>query len=289
MNGQAIRRSIAATDKIRKITKAMQLVSANHLAHAVHIEANGKPYVAAIDDIISYWMIRHKEMQHPFFVQSPLLQQLVVIFSSDRGLCGALNLNTFKVATERMAQDAKEFNIKSTVITVGEKALNFFGRGGMDLYASVTKLGNHPTLSQLSGIITLITDGYHNKQWQRVVLVYPSFVNTMVQKPVIETLLPITQVLREHPKSIMDAIDYIYEPTMPQVVDVLLEHYMNAHIHQAALEMLASEQAARMVAMQNATDNAETCKKDLERDYNKARQAAITQEIAEITAGSEAL
>ena len=252
-------------------------------------EKNGKPYIFAINDIISYWMVRHSEKRHPFFTQFPLKQQLVVVYSSDRGLCGALNLNTFKLASERMAHDSQVNHLQSMVITVGEKALQFFGRDGMHLQASITKLGMNPRIEQLAGILKIITDGYYQKKWQKVLLVYPTFVNTMTQKPIINTLLPITTIPHAYPTSTSDGIDYLYEPTVKDVMDVLLANYVDATVYQAALETLASEQAARMVAMQNATDNAETCKHELELSYHKTRQAAITQEIAEITAGSEAL
>jgi F-type H+-transporting ATPase subunit gamma len=289
MSGQAIRRSIAATDKIRKITRAMQLVSANHLAQATHQEKNSKPYLYGLLDIISYWMIRRHEKKHPYFIASPLTCQLVVVYASDRGLCGALNLNTFKAAVEKMSHDALRDNIQSSVIALGDKALEFFGRNGMHIEASVTKLGLEPRLEQLKGVLKIITDGYYSKRWQKVLLVYPKFINTMSQKPCVSTLLPITDIPRPQPQTVCDGVDYIYEPGLERVMEVLLENYVDASVYQAALETVASEQASRMVAMQNATENAEECKKDLELRYHKARQAAITQEIAEITAGSEAL
>lgn len=289
MSQQSIRRSIEATEKIRKITKAMQLVSVNHLTRASALERNGKPYVAALKDIMAHWMSRHAEHSHVYFQAQPVRSQLIIIYGSDRGLCGAMNLNVLKMAMEKIVADNEKLNIHSDVITVGEKALQFLGRYGVNIEASIGRLGMHPHIDQISGIINILTDGYLAKKWQRVLMVYPKFVNTMIQTPVVETLLPLEPMVPKATSSKTAHVDYLYEPDVNSVISRLLENYIDAKVYQAVLETLASEQAARMVAMQSATDNAESFKHDLERSYHKIRQAGITREIAEITSGAEAI
>ena len=288
MSQQSIRRSIEATEKIRKITKAMQLVSVNHLTRASALERNGRPYVAALKDIMQHWMHKHVEHTHVYFQSRPVVSQLIITYGSDRGLCGAMNLNVLKMTMEKIISDRDNLNIDSHVITVGEKALQFLGRHGVCIEASVSRLGMHPHIEQLTGIIKILIDGYLAQKWQRVVLIYPKFINTMTQVPVTELLLPLEPIQSDQ-KSLSDHVDYLYEPNVATVIDRLLENYIDALVYQATLETLASEQAARMVAMQSATDNAETCKHELERSYHKIRQAGITREIAEITAGAEAI
>lgn len=288
MSQQTIRRSIEATEKIRKITKAMQLVSVNHLTRASALERNGRPYVAALIDIIKHWMCKHDEHAHPYFQENAVDSQLFIVYGSDRGLCGALNLNVIKALMEKIKKDKEESGIYSSVITIGDKHEQFLHRCGIDVVASVTKLGMHPHIEQLSGIIKIVIEGYLDKQWQKVYLVYPKFINTMVQTPAVEPLLPIESTDLKKPGSLSDRIDYLYEPSVNDVIDRLLGNYLDALVYQASLETLASEQAARMVAMQHATDNAESCKSELERSYHKIRQAGITREIAEITSGAEA-
>lgn len=288
MSQQSIRRSIEATEKIRKITKAMQLVSVNHLTRASALERNGKPYVTALKDIMNQWMFKHEEHAHPYFQKKAVSSQLIIVYGCDRGLCGALNLNVLKLTMEEILS-SKEKNIHSHVMAIGDKPSQFLARRGIQLEASVTKLGMHPHIDQLSSMIKAMLDGYMSGKWQRVLLIYPKFVNTMVQTPIIESMLPLESPGLERPETLSDQIDYIYEPSVSGVINRLLENYIDSKVYQATLETLASEQAARMVAMQNATDNAETCKDELERSYHKMRQAGITREIAEITSGAEAI
>ena len=284
MNQNAIKRSIIATEKIRQITKAMQLVSANHLSRTVALARNTKPYLTAVDAMVHSYLSRNKN-QHKYITEAPVVDQLIVVFSTDRGLCGALNLNTLKTAVDIIERNKKN-SINTHIITFGDKALNFFIRKKIKIVDSISKLGIHPHLQNIIGILQNVVDGYNNNLWQEVLLIYPKHINTMTQLVTVEQLLPIV------PSDInndINNIDYLYEPNIHIVISLLLDYYLESHLYQATLELLASEQSARMVAMQNATNNAETSKHNLERIYHKARQAAITQEIAEIANGAEAL
>lgn len=287
MSQQSIARSIQATEKIRKITRAMQLVSVNHLARASALHRAGQPYADGIVSILAHWMRKHEGHHHPYFDVRPVRRQLVLVYGSDRGLCGALNLNVLKMAVTRMSEDALS-GIDSHVVTVGEKIFQFFSKRGFCIEASVSKLGLHPHIQKMAGIIEILVEGYMTGQYDRVLLVYPKYVNTMTQEPVIDVVLPIDPAQVRSETALSDRVDYIYEPGVAAIVDRLLKAYIETMVFQAAVETLASEQAARMVAMQNATDNAESCKKDLERSYHRMRQAGITREIAEIIGGAEA-
>lgn len=287
MSQQSIKRSIEATDKIRKITKAMQLVSVNHLTRAASLERNGKPYLNALLDIINHWMLKHEEKTHPYFKVRELKTQLVIIYGSDKGLCASLNLNTIKMALEQISSD-QERGVMSRIITIGDKPLQFLSRRFNNIEASIHKLGMHIHIEDLAGIINILMDGYLNDRWQKVVLIYPKFINTMTQTPTMDVLLPLESEHMKSSKTSFDAVDYIYEPSVNEVLDKLLQSYIDTQVYQAALETLASEQAARMVAMQNATENAESCKHELEIKFHKIRQAVITREIAEITSGAQA-
>lgn len=277
MSHQNIRRSILSTNKIQQITRAMELMSGNHMSHALNWFKHARRYHESLENIIQGLDLQEQAPKHPWLTPSPLKGQLIVVYGSDRGLCGALNLNTFKLALEQ----AQQANIPTAFITIGEKAKQFFLRRKADVRGSWSRLGLHPRLETLSGLLPLILEGYHLQEWQKVLLVYPKYINTMVQKPTAEVLLPIQYSASK------TRDDVLYEPDVSVLIDWLLRHRMTSHLYRAALETSASEQSARMLAMKSATDNAESLKKTLERRYHKERQATITREIAEIVAGIE--
>lgn len=285
-NAKEIRTKIRSVESTKKITRAMEMVAASKMRKAQDRMRMSRPYVDRIEEVIKHISTGSLEYKHPFTIARETKKVGVIVISSDRGLCGGLNINLFKALMEKF-QNFKDQNIDITTCTVGSKAFSFFSRFGVDLSAKVNQLGSEPHIKDLIGVIQVMLDKFDNYEIDEVWVAYNEFVNTMVQTPVIKKLLPITNEEKFDPSK--RRWDYIYEPSPEFLLDGLFHRYIESLVYQAVVENLASEQAARMVAMKSATDNAGDLINEFKLLYNKARQAAITQELSEIVAGAAAV
>ncbi|MGZ5027425.1 MAG: F0F1 ATP synthase subunit gamma, partial [Methylobacter sp.] len=245
-----------------------------------------RPYSRKIGQIIKHLAQANPEYKHPFLVERPVKRVGVIIVSSDRGLCGGLNSNLFRKTLAQMAE-WQNAGVEIDICTVGTKAFGFFGNLKANLVGQVSKLGDTPHQHDIIGIIKIMLDEYLQGTIDELHLVYNEFVNTMTQRPTVEKLLPV--VASELEENLSGHWDYIYEPDAKEVLDHLLTRYIESIVYQGLVENNACEQAARMVAMKSASDNAGNIISELQLVYNKARQAAITQEISEIVAGAAAV
>jgi F-type H+-transporting ATPase subunit gamma len=280
-----IRSKIASVKSTQKITKAMQMVATSKMRRAQERMRLARPYAQKMREVIGHLTEANPDYHHPFLVAREPKAVGIIVVSTDRGLAGALNANVFKQTLHLM----REWQSKGATVSlclIGTKGLNFFRRLGTPILASVTGLGDKPHVKDLIGTVKVMLDGYREGKLDRLFLVNAQFVNTMTQKPALEQLLPIeamdTEGLPEH-------WDYIYEPDAAAILDGLLMRYIESQVYRAAVENVASEMAARMVAMKAATDNAGKLINELQLIYNKARQAAITKEISEIVGGAAAV
>ena len=280
-----IRAKIASVKSTQKITKAMQMVATSKMRRAQERMRLARPYAQKMRDVIGHLTEANPDYHHPFLVTREPKAVGFIVVSTDRGLAGALNANVFRQTLHLM----REWESKGATVSlclIGTKGLNFFRRLGTSVLASVTGLGDKPHVKDLIGTVKVMLDGYREGKLDRLFLVNAQFVNTMTQKPAVEQLLPIeamdTEGLPEH-------WDYIYEPDAAAILDGLLMRYIESQVYRAAVENVASEMAARMVAMKAATDNAGKLINELQLIYNKARQAAITKEISEIVGGAAAV
>lgn len=280
-----IRRKIKSIKKTQKITRAMEMVAASKMRKAQERMFLTRPYANKIRQVISHLGLASSEYHHPFLeVREPKRVGYIVV-STDRGLCGGLNNNLFRQTLSTMRNlTAKQIDIDMCLI--GTKAENFFSRIGAKVIGQAQHLGDEVRSHDLIGIVKIMLDNYSANALDAVYVVYNHFVNTMSQKITIDQLLPITNIAETEDSTHWD---YIYEPDARQLIDALLVRYIESQVYQAVVENLACEQAARMVAMKNATENAGQMINSLQLDYNKARQAAITQELAEIVAGAAAV
>ena len=284
--GREIKTKIKSVQNTRKVTRALEMVSASKIRKAQERMKSSRPYARLMRQVIGHIAKANSEYVHPFLVERAEIKRIgYVVVSTDRGLCGGLNSVLFR----RLLVDMREWQAKGVevdVVCVGQKATAFFRRLKVNLLGSVTHLGEKPELEKLVGVIKVMLDGYSAGKLDRVFLSYNDFINTMAQKPRVDQLLPL-------PAS--DALeskhdwDYLYEPDAQAVLDHVLTRYVESLVYQATLENLASEHAARMVAMKSASDNASKMIGSLQLIYNKARQAAITQEISEIVGGAAAV
>ena len=280
-----IRTKIRSFQNTQKITRAMEMVSASKMRSAQDRMRSARPYAQRMRKVIGHLAQANPEYRHPFMVEREVKRVGFIIVTTDRGLCGGLNANLFRKVIRQM-RELDEAGIGIDVCTVGSKGLAFFRRLGSNITSQVTHLGDRPHISDLIGTVKVMLDAYREGTIDRLELVYNGFVNTMTQEPTIERLLPLPpseEAEREH------AWDYIYEPSAQEVLDELLMRYAESMVYQALVENIASEQAARMVAMKAASDNAGNLIDELQLVYNKARQAAITKELSEIVAGAEAV
>ncbi|MGZ5579616.1 MAG: F0F1 ATP synthase subunit gamma, partial [Methylobacter sp.] len=245
-----------------------------------------RPYSRKIGQIIKHLAQANPEYKHPFLVERPVKRVGIIIISSDRGLCGGLNSNLFRKTLAQMTE-WQNAGVEVDVCTVGTKAFGFFGNLKVNLVGQVSKLGDTPHQHDIIGIIKILLDEYLQGTIDELHLVYNEFVNTMTQRPIVEKLLPV--VASELEENLSGHWDYIYEPDAKEVLDHLLTRYIESIVYQGLVENNACEQAARMVAMKSASDNAGNIISELQLVYNKARQAAITQEISEIVAGAAAV
>jgi F-type H+-transporting ATPase subunit gamma len=279
-----IRTQITSIKSTQKITKAMEMVAASKMRRAQDRMAGTRPYATKIKNVIGHLAMAHPEYQHPFMIERDVKRVGFIIISSDRGLCGGLNINVFKQAIKAMKQWSDQ-GAEIDLCVVGAKAASFFKRYG-NIVSQITHLGDAPHIADLIGTVKVMLDGYEEGKIDRLFLVQNEFVNTMTQKPFVQQLIPVEPAEDEELKHHWD---YIYEPDSKEVLDGLLMRYIESQIYQGVVENVACEMAARMVAMKSATDNAGEIIDELQLVYNKARQAAITQELSEIVAGAAAV
>jgi len=284
--GKEIRSKIGSIKNTQKITRAMEMVAASKMRKTKDRMLATRPYSKKIGQIIKHLAQANPEYKHSFLVEREVKRVGIIVISSDRGLCGGLNSNLFrKTLTQLMEWD--KANIEVDICTIGTKAFGFFGNLKANLVGHVSKLGDTPHQHDIIGIIKIMLDAYAEGRIDELHVVSNEFVNTMTQKPTIEKLLPV--VAGELDESLNGHWDYIYEPDAKEVLDHLLTRYIESIVYQGLVENNACEQAARMVAMKSASDNAGNIISELQLIYNKARQAAITQEISEIVAGAAAV
>ena len=284
--GREIKTKIKSVQNTRKVTRALEMVSASKIRKAQDRMKASRPYARAMKQVIGHLAQANSEYQHPYLVQREQIRRVgYVIVSSDRGLAGGLNNNLFRKLLGEIRQ-WHEQGVEVDVVTIGQKASVFFRRIKVDMLASVTHLGDQPHLEQLVGVVKVMLDAYSAGRLDRVFLSYNDFVNTMTQRATFDQLLPLAA--SEETVSHHDW-DYLYEPDAQAVLEHVLTRYIESLVYQAVLENVASEHAARMVAMKAASDNANKLIDTLNRVYNKARQAAITQEISEIVGGAAAV
>lgn len=281
-----IRNKIASVKNTQKITGAMQMVAASKMRKAQDRMAFSRPYAVTMRKVIGHIALGNLEYKHPYLVERDVKKVGYIIISTDRGLCGGLNINLFKSALVSM-KEWKDKGVESSTALIGSKATSFFERLGVKISAHVAGLGDSPSVSDLIGSVKVMLQAYDNGEIDRLYLVYNKFVNTMVQKPQVDQLLPLPKA--EDPELAKRHWDYLYEPDPKHLLNELLIRYVESQVYQGVVENLASEQAARMVAMKAATDNAGNLIGDLQLVYNKARQASITQELTEIVSGAAAV
>jgi len=280
-----IRTKIASIKNTQKITKAMQVVAASKMRKAQDRMLATRPYADKIQNVISHLAHAHPEYHHPYLAEREAKRVGLIIISTDQGLCGGLNINLFKTVITSMKQwEADGLELDLTLI--GNKSSAFFKRLGKHIASSATHLGDAPSIVELIGTIKVMLDSYEDGRIDRLYLAHNQFVNTMTQAPLIKQLIP---VQGEVDKELETHWDYIYEPDSKPVMDALMIRYIESLVYQGVVENVACEQAARMVAMKAATDNAGSLIEELQLVYNKARQAAITQEISEIVGGAAAV
>lgn len=283
--GKEIRVKIASVQNTQKITRAMEMVATSKMRKAQDRMRAARPYAERMRSVISHVSAARSEYHHPFLTVRNVKRVGIIVVSSDRGLCGGLNSNLFRMLVQHLKKWQAE-GVEFEVCTIGRKALQFFHRVGGKVLGQVSKLGDAPHLEQIIGPLTIMLDAYREGRVDQVFIASNDFVNSMTQKADLEQLLPLPPV--EGPAASF-AWDYIYEPSAAEVLDPLLSRYVESLVYQRLVENIACEQAARMVAMKSASDNASKLIKELQLIYNKARQAAITQELAEIVSGAAAV
>ena len=280
-----IRSKIASVKSTQKITKAMQMVATSKMRRAQDRMRLARPYAEKMRATIGHLTEANPDYRHPFMVAREPKSIGIIVISTDRGLCGGLNANLFK-STLHLMREWQQQDAEVNLCLIGSKGLGFFRRLGLPILANVTHLGDRPHVKDLIGTVKVMLDAYREGRIDRLFLVNAHFVNTMTQQPSVEQLLPVEPVgtadLAEH-------WDYIYEPSAAGILDGVLMRYIESQVYRGAVENVASEMAARMVAMKAASDNAGKLINELQLIYNKARQAAITKELAEIVGGAAAV
>ena len=280
-----IRTQIASIKNTRKITSAMEMVAASKMRKAQNRMDETRPYAEKMRNVIGHLYHAHPEYRHSFMIEREIKRIGYIVVSSDRGLCGGLNNNLFRKLLREIKVKQEE-GVEIAFCTIGNKALGFFGRFGGNLMSQSTHMGDVPHIEDLIGTVKVMLDAYEAGEIDAIYIAYNEFVNTMTQAPSIEKLVPIASELD---KELRHHWDYIYEPDSKDVLDNLLSRYVESLVYQAVVENGACEQSARMVAMKAASDNAGDLINELQLIYNKARQAAITQEISEIVSGAAAV
>ena len=285
-SGKEITTKIRSIENTRKVTSALEMVSASKIRKSQDLMQATRPYTRMIRRVMGHLSKANPEYRHPFTVTRDSIKKVgYIIVSTDRGLCGGLNMNLFKLVLASI-QQWRDKDAEVSLVTLGKKASAFFGNINVEIAAHASDLGEQPQIEDLIGSIKVMLDAYREENIDMVYIVYNDFVNTMTQRPVLEQLLPLPDTEDEE---IRDIWDYIYEPDAESLLDTVLVRYIEADVYHAVLENLASEHAARMIAMKNATENAGELIDELTLAFNKARQAAITQEISEIVGGAAAV
>jgi F-type H+-transporting ATPase subunit gamma len=289
--GKEIRVKIKSFENTKKITKAMELVSASKMRKAQDRMRHGRPYADKIRNITANLSQANPEYRSPY-MRTGNSSKVVgfIVVTTDKGLCGGLNTNVLRAVTSKM-REVQAAGGQVQAVAIGNKGLGFLNRIGAKVVSQVTQLGDKPQLDKLIGPVKVLLDAFVNGQVDEVYLCYTRFINTMKQEPMVEPLLPLAASRLQQTEEEKKAYgwDYLYEPDAPTVIDELLTRYIEALVFQAVAENMASEQSARMVAMKAATDNAGNLINELKLVYNKTRQAAITKELSEIVGGAAAI
>jgi len=281
-----IRTKIKSVQNTRKITKAMEMVAASKMRKAQERMRAARPYGEKIRNVAAHISHANPEYRHPFLVTRDTVKKVgIIIITTDKGLCGGLNTNIQRLALTKIKEWEAEGE-SFEVCCIGNKGLGFMQRLGANIVSQVTHMGDRPQMEKLIGSIKVMLDGYTHDRFDRLMIFYTKFINTMKQEAVLEQLLPLSGETLGAPEG---AWDYIYEPEAKIVLDQVLMRYVEAIIFQALSENMASEQSARMVAMKSASDNAGNVIDELTLIYNKTRQAAITKELSEIVGGAAAV
>jgi len=281
-----IRVKIRSVQNTRKITKAMEMVAASKMRKAQERMRHARPYGEKIRNVAAHISHANPEYKHPFLVARDSVKRVgIIVITTDKGLCGALNTNLLRMVLQQYkAWQAEGEEVE--VCALGNKGLGFMQRLGANIVSQAIQLGDRPQMDKLIGAIKVMLDGYVEDRFDRLLLAYNRFFNTMKQEPIIEQLLPLSGERLGSPETLWD---YLYEPEAKAVLDQVMTRYIEAVIFQAVAENMASEQSARMVAMKAASDNAATLIDELTLIYNKNRQAAITKELSEIVGGAAAV
>jgi len=281
-----IRMKIRSVQNTRKITKAMEMVAASKMRAAQQRMRTARPYAEKIRNVAAHLSYANPEYRHPFLIARDTVKRVgIIVVTTDKGLCGGLNTNILRLVLSHYKEWLAEGE-EIDVCCIGNKGLGFMQRLGANIVSQVTSIGDRPQLEHLIGSMKTMLDGYSTDRFDRLMLFYTRFINTMKQEPVMEQLLPLSGERLGAPTT---SWDYLYEPDAKTVIDQVLTRYIEAIVYQTVAENMASEQSARMVAMKAASDNAATLIDELTLVYNKNRQAAITKEIAEIVGGAAAV
>ena len=285
-----IRTKIGSIKNTQKITRAMELVAASKMRKAQERMSMSRPYATKIRSVIGHVASAHAEYQHPYMQQRSEVKRVgFIVVTTDRGLCGGLNINLFRKTLSEM-KALHDQNIPIDLCVIGRKAEVFFSQHGANIVGSVTHLGDKPALQDIVGVVKILLKQFDEGQCDRIYICANEFVNTMIQKPFVHQLLPLQKEAVSAETKKETRWDYLYEPDSAKtLLTMLLVRYIESQVYQSVIENIACEQAARMMAMKNATDNAKDIIKELQLAFNKARQASITREIAEIVAGAAAL
>ncbi len=282
-----IRSKIASIKNTQKITRAMEMVAASKMRKTQERMRASKPYASKLYDVVKHIARAKSEYRHPFLLNREIKRIGLIVVTTDRGLCGGLNVNLLR-ETVALMRPWHEAGKEIDVCVLGRKGMAFFKRAGGRVVASLDQLGDTPSMGDLLGAVKVMLDAFYQHEIDALHIISNEFINTMTQKPLLKQLLPLpladqdTAVLGHH-------WDYIYEPDAKELLDDLLERYIELQVYQGVIENIACEQAAKMIAMKSATDNAGELIKEFQLAYNKARQAAITQELAEIVGGADAI
>ncbi len=284
-NLKEIRTKIGSVKNTQKITKAMEMVAASKMRRTQQRMRETRPYADKIRTVIGHLYQANPEYQHPFLVEREVKRVGYIVVTTDRGLCGGLNVNTFRRLLKELAEWRTK-DIEVDLCLIGAKGVQFFRNLDVNVIGAATHLGENPKVADLVGSIKIMLDAYTEGRIDQLYLMHSEFVNTMSQRPDIKTLIPVEAI---DAKDLPQHWDYIYEPDAVDLLDAVLMRYIESQVYRATIENVACEMAAKMVAMKSATDNAVKFIDQLQLDYNKARQAAITQEISEIVGGAAAV
>ncbi len=283
--GKEIRKKIGSVENTQKITSAMQMVAASKMRRTQDSMRRGKPYSEKMRQVIGHLAGANPEYRHAWMREREVRRVGYLVISTDKGLCGGLNVNLFRELVHSLAA-WHDKGIESDLGLIGNKSAAFFRSVGGNVLATVQNVGESPAIADLIGGVKVMFDAYESEQIDRLYIACNDFVNTMTQRPVIRQLLPLDPDTESSQRGLWD---YLYEPDARQLIEQLVVRYVESQVYQAVVENAACEQAAKMIAMKNATENAETLIGELRLIYNNARQAAITQEIAEIVGGAAAV